>query len=307
MKARARLRKTGRSVRLAPDWVPVASSAPPLQIPPMSNGEREYVLGTNDAELVRLGYQHRVWAGPTADAWERAGIHPGAHVLDVGCGPGYGTFDLAQLVGESGRVYAVDVSARFVGHLAEEARRRGIGHIEARVEDLETLSVPASSVDFAFARWVLCFLRNPERAVERVARALRPGGAFVVMDYSNYEAFRIAPRSAAMERVIGAVAASFRTHGGNPDVGLDVPGYMVRAGLQVRSIRPIVRLARPGSALWDWPWTFFVNFLPVLVESGGISESDRDAFVRDWQERSVDPGAFLMTPPMTEIIGVAPR
>lgn len=61
--------------------------------------EIEYVLGTDDAELARLGFQHQVWARVTVAAWEHAGFHRGATLLDVGCGPGYATFDLASLVG----------------------------------------------------------------------------------------------------------------------------------------------------------------------------------------------------------------
>ena len=269
----------------------------------MSEEEREYVLGTHAAEHARLGFQHRVWAGPTADAWERAGFCPGSRILDVGCGPGYATFELAELVGTTGSVVAVDMSERFVAWVEAERRRRGVPHIAPRVQDLESLEEPASSVDFAFARWVLCFVQRPEIVVQRVARALRPGGRFVVMDYCNYEGFLVAPRSEAIERGIAAVAGLFRQHGGNPNVGRDVPEYMLEAGLEVREIRPIVRLARPGSALWEWPWTFFVNFLPTLVEAGALTPDERDAFVRDWTDRTGQPGAFLMTPPMVEIIG----
>ena len=89
-------------------------------------------------------------------------------------------------------------------------------------------------------------------------------------------------------------------------MGRDVPGHMLRAGLEVRAIREVVRLARPGGALWDWPRRFFVNFLPTLVQSGAVTEAERVAFMRDWEERTRDPGAYLLTPPMVEIIGVKP-
>jgi SAM-dependent methyltransferase len=272
----------------------------------MSDTEREYVLGTGDAELARLGFQHQVWAAPTAGAWERAGFRPGAELLDVGCGPGYATFDLADLVGPTGRVLGVDVSERFIGYLDAERRRRGIEQIETRVEDLEALSLPEASVDGAFARWVLCFVRDPRAVVERVARALRPGGAFAVMDYCHYEGFMVAPRGEAIPRVIGAVARSFRQHGGNPDVGGEVPALMHGAGLEVRTLRPLVRLARPDTALWAWPATFFANYLPSLVEQGEITETERAAFWVEWEERARSPDAFLFSPPMVEVIGVKP-
>src|SRR5262247_3920166 len=56
----------------------------------MTTEEREYVLGTDDGELQRLGFQLRVWSAPAFALWERAGVHVGASVLDVGCGPGCG-------------------------------------------------------------------------------------------------------------------------------------------------------------------------------------------------------------------------
>lgn len=268
--------------------------------------EHEYVLGTNDAELQRLGFQHQVWAGPTVAAWEHARFGPGQHILDVGCGPGYATFDLADLVGAEGRVLAVDVSQRFVARLEQERGRRGVTQIETRLQDLQQLDVEPASVDGAFARWVLCFVRDPAEVIARVARALRPGGAFVVLDYCQYEAFMMAPRAPAVERVIAAVGESFRRSGGNGDVGRDVPGMMQRAGLEVETLRPLVRLARPGTALWEWPWRFFVNFLPTLVAQGALTEAEHQAFVAAWRARTEDPAAWLLTPPMVEVVGRKP-
>lgn len=272
----------------------------------MSATEHEYVLGTHDAELRRLGFQHQVWAAPTAASWERARFRPGQRLLDVGSGPGYATFDLADLVGPAGSVVAVDVSQRFVAHLDAERVRRGLAHVEPLVHDLEQMELAAASVDGAFARWVLCWVGDPAEVVRRVARALRPGGAFVVLDYCHYAGLMIAPHGEATQRVIQAVTASFRRSGGNPDVGQDVPAMMRAAGLEVETLRPVVRLARPGTALWEWPWTFFSNFLPGLVEAGGLSAADHEAFRREWADRSRDPSAWLLTPPMVEVIGRKP-
>src|ERR1041385_6858244 len=88
--------------------------------------EREYVLGTDLDELVRLGFQHQLWLAHAAAAWEQAGFRPGQRLLDVGCGPGYATFDLAHLGGRRGGVTAVDASARFIAHLKAGAAARGL-------------------------------------------------------------------------------------------------------------------------------------------------------------------------------------
>ena len=114
------------------------------------------------------------------------------------------------------------------------------------------------------------------------------------------------PRSAAAERVFAAVGDSFRRHGGNPNVGMDVPRHMHAAGLQVRSVHPLVRVGRPGRALWEWPRPFFQIFLPTLVAEGELSAAEHAAFWEDYDARSADPAAFFMSPPMVEVIGVRP-
>ena len=63
--------------------------------------ERDYVLGTHEQELARLGLQHRAWRPVALDCWQRAGITVGKRVLDVGAGPGYAAVDLAEIVGAS--------------------------------------------------------------------------------------------------------------------------------------------------------------------------------------------------------------
>ena len=78
------------------------------------NKERDYVLGTHDEELTRLGLQHRVWRPVVLDCWRKAGITVGSRVLDVGSGPGFATVDLAEIVGPAGQVVALERSNRFV-------------------------------------------------------------------------------------------------------------------------------------------------------------------------------------------------
>lgn len=61
--------------------------------------EGDYVLGTDEGEIERLGLQHRVWRERMLGAFRRAGIAPGMRVVDVGAGPGYASLDLAGIVG----------------------------------------------------------------------------------------------------------------------------------------------------------------------------------------------------------------
>src|SRR5438093_11168078 len=119
--------------------------------------ERDYVLGTHDEELARLGVQHRAWRPVALDCWKQAGITAGSRVLDVGAGPGYATVDLAEIVGPNGRVVAVERSSNFVNAIKRVIQAKSLSNVEVRELDLMNNDLPGGLFDFAWCRWVLCF------------------------------------------------------------------------------------------------------------------------------------------------------
>jgi ubiquinone/menaquinone biosynthesis C-methylase UbiE len=270
----------------------------------MRREEKEYVLGTDGAELERLGLQHQLWLAQAAAIWERAGFRRGQRILDVGCGPGFAALDLAERLGPGGQIVAVDISRRFLAHLEQLAKVRGLTNIRTALSSVERLVIRESGFDGAYARWVLCFVRRPAAVLREVARRLKRGGTFVIQDYYRYENITIAPQSEVFRRVFRAVHQSWQARGGDPDIGCRLPGLLERAGFEVKEVAPIVRLARPGSPLWDWPDTFFDIYLPTLVKARFISATEERAFRREWARRSRDSGAFFTSPPMVEIIAV---
>lgn len=270
----------------------------------MSADSHEYLLGTDLAESQRLGLQHILWAGSALELWERCGFTRGRNILDLGCGPGWTTIDLARLVGPTGRVIAIDISSRYIEHLRRRRDELGLHQIDARVASAHDFDIPDGTLDGVYSRWVFSFLSDPAEAVRRVARALHPGGVFAVQDYFNYPAMTLAPRSAVFDRVVAAISRSYREAGGDLDIAGKLPGMMINAGMCVREIRPHLAAVRPHETKWLWPDTFFANYLPRLVAAGLLSATDHQAFVDEWTERSRDPATFFFTPPFFDIVGV---
>src|SRR5947209_15563827 len=97
--------------------------------------EADYILGTHDDEIARLGLQHRVWRDVVTECWRRVGITEGWRVIDAGTGPGYATADLAEIVGPTGAVLGIERSARFLQAARERCRRRGLTNVEFREGD----------------------------------------------------------------------------------------------------------------------------------------------------------------------------
>src|SRR6266567_2750094 len=103
--------------------------------------EGDYVLGTHDEEILRLGLQHRVWRPVVLKCWQEAGVTTGRRVLDVGAGPGYATVDLAEIVGPTGEVVALERSNKFVSAMKEACRVRSLSKF--KIHDLDLLTYPS--------------------------------------------------------------------------------------------------------------------------------------------------------------------
>lgn len=272
--------------------------------PDSRTSEREYVLGTHDEEIDRLGLQHRAWRASAYALWDHAGFGPGHTLVDVGAGPGFGSLDLAHIVGPTGRIVAVDQSRRFLDHLDATKRALGLDWVEPIEADVQALALPAGTAHGAYCRWVMSFVPDAEKVVAGVARALRPGGVFALQEYIHYKSAHVVPPDPICATIFNAVDRSWRRGGSDPDAAGRLPALLDKYGLTVTTLRPLYRLARPGTMLWEWPTAFFRNFLPILAAQGEISAAEQDAFQLLWARRSADPYAFFLTPPMVEIVAV---
>lgn len=272
----------------------------------------EYVLGTHEPELHRLALQHQFWSRQAHALWERARVGPGSVVLDLGCGPGYAALDLAQLVGPTGRIVGVDQAPHFVEFFNQQAAARGLTHAVAHAGDvaaaLRLAGAQPGSFDAVYARWVFCFLPNVEEVVATAAAALKPGGVFLVQDYFNYQHMTMAPRSAAFSRIIDATVAAWTSRGGDPDVMGTLPTIAAGHGLTIEHIGVHQRLARPGDPLWQWPVTFWRNFIPILLEMKLTNADEADAFWRAFEqmERRPEQGGCMVLPPVFEVMARKP-
>lgn len=262
--------------------------------------DEDYVLGTHGEEVERLGLQHRVWRPRMLDAWRRAGFGPGQTILDVGAGPGYASIDLAETVGPNGKVIALEHSASFIGSLADRAARHGIGNIEAREQDVSVSGFGAAVADGAWCRWLLSFVADPERTVGHIAQALKPGGVAVFHEYAHYGAWQMMPPDPDQERFRSLVIKSWRDAGGEPDVGLRLPSLLVKAGLEVLEVRPLIEIVRKSDPVWQWPAAFMTTNAERLAELGYASAEEAERFATALDRAG--PDAWMITPLLVEVI-----
>jgi ubiquinone/menaquinone biosynthesis C-methylase UbiE len=114
-------------------------------------------------------------------------LRPGTAIADIGAGTGFFAELFAESVGVEGRVYAVEVSPRFLDHLRKRARDRGFGQIEVVEGGERSARLGDASIDVAFLCDTYHHFEYPQAMLASLHRALRPGGRLVVVDFEKIE------------------------------------------------------------------------------------------------------------------------
>lgn len=144
---------------------------------------------TKNAEEIRVAHWLRSRRGPAflapllflldqpAKRFETY-INHGQVMADLGCGWGYYSFMLADKVGSTGKVYAVDLAEKCIRKILHKAEERGYRNITAKTSSASDLSfIEDKSVDFVFANGLLCSMAiGRPSAVSEIERILKPGG-----------------------------------------------------------------------------------------------------------------------------------
>jgi hypothetical protein len=151
---------------------------------------------------------------------------------------------------------------------------------------------------------VFAFLTQPRDLVRRLAAGVRKGGSVVIHEYFDYSTWRFAPRVVELEDFVRATVTSWRESGGEPNIGLDLPSWLLQSGFEIVSTTPLIEVVRPIDFMWQWPRQFLEPYTYRLVESGHLDAtraSEIRAAVAAAERR---PEMLMITPAVLEIVAV---
>ncbi|MFZ6005662.1 MAG: methyltransferase domain-containing protein [Actinomycetota bacterium] len=142
---------------------------------------------------------------------------PGADVLDVGCGPGTITIDIAARVAP-GKVVGIDAADDAIVAAQAAADRAGVSNLELKADDVYALDLPNASFDVVHAHQVLQHLTEPIAALREMRRVCRPGGVVAARD-AVYRAMSWFPADPLLDAWLSLYCAVAESNGGDPDAG----------------------------------------------------------------------------------------
>ena len=157
----------------------------------MHEGMKEMIetnspMSSINFKFMALMFKVRDFLRPRLEVLKEAGIEPGFTVLDFGCGPGGYILPLVELVGPSGKIYALDIHPLAIREVKKIAIRQGIKNFEIIESDCNT-GLPDNSVDIALLYDVFHDLTQPDDILQELHRILKPGGILSFSDHHMKE------------------------------------------------------------------------------------------------------------------------
>jgi ubiquinone/menaquinone biosynthesis C-methylase UbiE len=251
-----------------------------------------YTHGHHDSVL----RSHRWRTAENSAAYLLPLLAPGLDLLDVGCGPGNITIDLANRV-SPGRTVGIDAAATVIDAARASAEEQGAAAVELRVANVYDLPFDDGSFDVVHAHQVLQHLADPVAALRQMRRVCRPGGVVAARD-SDYEAMTWYPESPGLSRWLDMYRAIARGNEGEPDAGRWLLRWANEAGFsQVTPSASAWCFATPEDrAWWGGLWAERVTESALgeqAVERGLATRSDLAGMADAWREWAADPDGWF--------------
>jgi ubiquinone/menaquinone biosynthesis C-methylase UbiE len=137
-------------------------------------------------KFMALGYKFRDFLLPRVNVLKEAGIRPGFHVLDYGCGPGSYIAPLANLVGESGKIYALDIHPLAIQMVQKIVLEKALGNVETIHSDCAT-GLDDNLIDVVLLYDTYHNLSDSESVLMELHRVLKPEGLLSFSDHHMKE------------------------------------------------------------------------------------------------------------------------
>lgn len=241
-----------------------------------------YTHGHHDSVL----RSHRWRTAENSAAYLLPELRPGQTLLDVGCGPGTLTADLAARVAP-GRVTAVDREAGILDEARAVAAERGLDRVRFVPGDARHLAFADDSFDVVHAHQLLQHLGDPVGALREMRRVCRPGGVVAVRD-ADMTAMTWYPRVAGLEEWLPLYTRVARANGGEPAAGRRLHAWARRAGFaEVTASASVWCFATPAErAWWSGLWaerTVASAFAATAVDGGFATAADLGRIAEAWR------------------------
>lgn len=256
-------------------------------------GTEKYVIKGGVEGRERLRLLSEVMGQSTRALLAEVGIRAGSICLDVGCGGGDVTVELARAAGPAGRALGVDLDETKLDIARREGDQQGLSNIAFEARDV-TVWEPGALFDVVYARFLLTHLRNPGGVISAMRRCIRPGGVIIVEDI-DFRGHFAEPDCPALKRYIEFYTKTVQTRGGDPNIGPRIPGLLREAGLKDVQMK-LVHPAALENGIKLLNCVTLENIADAILQDGLTTEDKLRETVEELEAFARDPHTVLGGP-----------
>ncbi len=262
---------------------------------------QHYIIAGGNEGSERLKILARAtW--PTSETFlQAAGLCEGMRCLDVGCGNGAITLRLRAKVGSSGEVVGLDSDARMI-QVARRFAQQTDAKAQFRVLNIEQDSLgEESAYDFVYARFLLSHLASPEQAMQKLLKALRPGGILSVEDV-DFRGHFSHPQSPAFDRYVQLYEGAGRKNGGDPWIGPRLLGMLMDGALNQVKLQVALPTFYEGEGKLMALLTM-QNIRDTVIAAQLATEQEVDRIISELNEFTNDRRSIMSLPRLFHVSG----
>jgi len=261
-----------------------------------------YVLRTGPSGAQRLDQQNEFLMKYSVAHLKRAGLSKGQVVWDVGCGSGAMTVYLAEEVGETGHVYAVDMSEKQLEVARQKIKEKGLRNVTFIQGDIRSLTdLPMGSADIVYTRYVQMHVKDPEKMIDVTRGLLKSGGVAVTQ-----EPIMSSSRNPSEHRVFRDFTDTIGKLGKTMGVDYDIGARLIDLYKNAGYVNTSVEYLRPETNVSTMKKTLLLGFSEwkgVAIKANIITQEQADELgntIGNWPDDKKE--GFYLTPEQAYLI-----
>ena len=248
----------------------------------------------------RLQVLARVRAPETNLLLDRVGVRAGMRCIDLGCGGGDVTMEIARRVGPDGEVIGLDMDEVKLRFAREQAERRGFENVEFRAADVDAWSEDGA-FDLVYSRFLLEHVADALGLLGRMWAAVRPGGGIAVED-GDFDGLFCEPSNAGYEAFADLYRRVLVAHGGDPTVGRKLYRYSLAVGIPSPESR-LVQDAHTSGEGKSLPLLTLEATADAIRDAGLATDDELDAALTSLAAFTDDPATLVSGPRVFQVWG----
>jgi len=229
----------------------------------------------------------------TAALFARAGLSPGMACVDLGCGGGEVTFEIARLVAPGGSAVGVDMDEIKLDLARQAAAARGLANVEFRALNVNDWDEPGG-YDAVFCRFLLQHLNRPADLLRRMWAAVRPGGVIIVED-ADFDGWCCHPPLEAFEFFRLAYNEVLERRGGDHLAGRRLYEWFLAAGIPEPEVALVQSVWTAGEAK-TLAWSTLEATGEAIVSEGVASARELTDALTSLEHYTADSQTLICGP-----------